>query len=998
MNECTEIQFVLTLDDDGDQIWCEAAHGARTFRDSCGSASQLAQMAADAFSTFKETGIPPETMRDLGTAVAAALLPNLVTSAVDATVMRNKASKVRLGLRLPDALNTIPWEIAHVDTFSHLLDRPNFLALSPCIHFLRLTSPPEQPSELALYNQDLTDRLVVLIVWADPQSGQYAHLTQARKEARDIEAILHASPECRRIETRVLANATPAMLEAALAEFQPDVLHFIGHAEPATSLAPAAIILKSDTGYARLHAGNLQPMLQFPRLKLVILNACDTIGLGAELSRQISASILCHQSPLREVSVRQFSRALYGALTCQDTLEQAVSGARTAIEGHGADWVAPVLFASSHSSSQTWMARGDAMQVLPFPHSGEFNGREADIQALHFETTAGRATRAVIFGISGIGKTMLASQYAHAARDKYPGGTFWVRAANEDSIKSSFSEIADLLHIPESLANREHEALRILQRGTQKTLFIYDNVTDSTPEAWLPVANICTVLATCRSAHLPSGFRPICLDALDEEGASALLQSRRSAITAQDSAAVLEITKIIGNLPLALTLAAHHVARLDIPFSQYLQILRAEPVKTLTRARTRFTSVTGHSGSLFDSIDIAIKSLGHKTRRMLLATGCFAEEPIPVDLLQQSSGEKSTDNALDQIAYLRDGALLKKTDQGYVALHELVRQYLRHSASSKTLKAATARAAKAITEALRQGIEAARWQYCFSLLPHAAEITNQCRKHKLWDEAVEMLIASAEVRQSMADYDSALRDLDGAEQLLDCMGETSSLRRADLLVQKGDNIREKNDSDEQVQNYFHEALRMAERSVPADSHELGRFFNACGAVASKECAIGWYQKGLSVLLGQEGSVLRTRASIHNNMGTTYEDLAMYEDALKCLNLALDVEEQKKNPRLQRIASMLDNKGRCLTATGNLNAALVCHNTALQMRCGSIGERHLHCAASHYYIAENQRLLGNTESALQHYSTSQDIYLKYLPPSDDRPKKVRGKIEELIHLK
>ena len=912
---------------------------------------------------------------------------------------RAKASKVRLGLRLPGALNTIPWEIAHVDTFSHFMDRPNFLALSPCINFLRLTAPPEQPSEHAHYYQDPTDRLLVLIVWADPQSGQYGHLTQAREEARDIEAILRNSPECRRIETRVLANATPAMLEAALAEFQPDVIHFIGHAEPATSFAPAAIILKSDTGYARLHAGNLQPMLRFPRLKLVILNACDTIGLGAELSRQISASILCHQSPLREVSVRQFSRALYGALTCQDTLEQAVSGARTAIEGHGADWVAPVLFASSLSAAQTWMARGDAMQVLPFPHSGEFKGREADIQALRIETDTGRATRAVICGISGIGKTMLASQYAHAARDKYPGGTFWIRAADEDIIKSSFSEIADLLHIPESLANREREALKFLEHGTQKTLFIYDNVTDSTPETWLPVATICTVLATCRSAHLPSGFRPICLDALDEEGASALLQSRRSAITAQDSEAVLEITKIIGNLPLALTLAAHHIARLDIPFSQYLQILRTEPVKTLTRARTRFTSVTGHSGSLFDSIDIAIKSLGHKTKRMLLAAGCFAEEPISVDLLQRSSGEKSTDDALDQIAYLRDGALLKKTDQGYVALHELVRQFLRHSASSKTLKAATARAAKAITAVLREGIEAEeRLQYCFSLLPHAAEITNQCRKYRMWDEAVEMLLTSAAIRQSMADYDSALRDLDGAEQLLDCMGETSSLRRADLLVQRGDNIREKNNSDEQVQNYFHEALRMAERSVPANSHELGRFFNACGAVASKESAIGWYQKGLSVLLGQERSVLRTRASIHNNMGTTYEDLAMYEDALMYLNLALAVEEQKQNPRLQRIASMLDNKGRCLTATGNLNAALDCHNTALQMRCGSIGERHLHCAASHYYIAENQRLLGNTESALQHYRTSQDIYLKYLDSLDYRPKKVREKIEDLIHPK
>jgi len=70
--------------------------------------------------------------------------------------------------------------------------------------------------------------------------------------------------------------------------------------------------------------------------------------------------------------------------------------------------------------------------VVPFPRNPDFVGRTDDLESLHAalrtrESVGIRPTG--LTGMGGIGKTQLAVEYVYRHRADYPGGIFWVNAA-----------------------------------------------------------------------------------------------------------------------------------------------------------------------------------------------------------------------------------------------------------------------------------------------------------------------------------------------------------------------------------------------------------------------------------------------------------------------------------------------------------------------------------------------------------------------------------------
>lgn len=86
-----------------------------------------------------------------------------------------------------------------------------------------------------------------------------------------------------------------------------------------------------------------------------------------------------------------------------------------------------------------------AFQV-PYPPNPLFRGRDAELQqladALLGEVGGAVAVLPAISGTGGIGKTQLASDFAHRHRAAFPGGVFWLSMEQPELIASQVAAAA----------------------------------------------------------------------------------------------------------------------------------------------------------------------------------------------------------------------------------------------------------------------------------------------------------------------------------------------------------------------------------------------------------------------------------------------------------------------------------------------------------------------------------------------------------------------------
>ena len=138
---------------------------------------------------------------------------------------------------------------------------------------------------------------------------------------------------------------------------------------------------------------------------------------------------------------------------------------------------------------------------VPYRRNPHFTGREDVLDLLMHQlsleapenlTTPRQPARTVLKGLGGIGKTQIAVEYAYRARnlDQYTY-TFWVNAASEEVLITSFVNIAEFL--PSfSAKNETDQSKRVeaikgwLERCPQSWLLIFDNADDVLVDDYLP--------------------------------------------------------------------------------------------------------------------------------------------------------------------------------------------------------------------------------------------------------------------------------------------------------------------------------------------------------------------------------------------------------------------------------------------------------------------------------------------------------------------------------
>jgi hypothetical protein len=337
---------------------------------------------------------------------------------------------------------------------------------------------------------------------------------------------------------------------------------------------------------------------------------------------------------------------------------------------------------------------------IPFPHP-VLVGREEDLQRLHEALQQGdTAIAPALTGQGGIGKTQLAVLYAHTYADAYPGGIFWLNAADPQTILPQLADYAtelDPSKLPPGGDQAEYVRQRALQwvgavRQRSDVLVILDNLEDETllrnelpglPNVRLPGLG-CRVLITSRRRALP-GCTDFPLDVLPPEATRMLLfrESGRRAESPVERAAADEIGVLLGGLPLAVRLAGALLKRSPRNLHEFASLLREHNAVRIVD--TRHAQRADYTKSLAAVLAESWNSLPKERpeqKQMLLTLSCLPPAqlirlallchlvevpPDPVEL---------SDPLVEVVTELHQRHLLERPTTEHLRLHPLIHEYI----------------------------------------------------------------------------------------------------------------------------------------------------------------------------------------------------------------------------------------------------------------------------------------------------------------------------------
>jgi tetratricopeptide (TPR) repeat protein/transcriptional regulator with XRE-family HTH domain len=327
-------------------------------------------------------------------------------------------------------------------------------------------------------------------------------------------------------------------------------------------------------------------------------------------------------------------------------------------------------------------AAAAAIRSLP-RDVASFTGRRQELEQLAKSaiTAGGVVSIHAIGGMAGVGKTAFAVHAAHRLADRFPGGQVFLRLHGHtpgqqpvdpaDALASLLLTVGvPPVQIPPGL--EERSALWRDRVAGKPLLIVLDDAASSEQvRPLLPGAGGNLVLVTSRR-HLSAldDATAVSLDTLPPDEAGALLArlAARAALSSGD-AAVMEIARLCGFLPLAIGMVArqlrHHPAW-----------TAAGRAAELASARDRLQLMETENLSVAAAFDLSYAVLNEDRQRLFRRLGLHPGADVDGYAAAALDGTGLT-AARRGLEDLYDQYLLTESAQGRYRLHDLIREHAR---------------------------------------------------------------------------------------------------------------------------------------------------------------------------------------------------------------------------------------------------------------------------------------------------------------------------------
>jgi hypothetical protein len=371
----------------------------------------------------------------------------------------------------------------------------------------------------------------------------------------------------------------------------------------------------------------------------------------------------------------------------------------------------------------------------------------------------------LVRGLGGVGKTLLAEEYALRFGAAYPGGVFWLRAyGSHQDRPASFEELAAehdrqvraiAARLGLLVADRNPDevqgavAAALHERG-ERCLWVVDDLPDGldapqVQELLAPDPVACTLL-TSRSRRYDRLAAAVDLDVLAPDDALALLTGHRPARTEQERADAVLLVAELGWHALAVEVAGAALrAQAGLgSFAEFRAALQDPSRDQLELAADLAGALPGgHQASIAATLRRSLRRLDPAGSDVLRLAAVLAAAPLPLTLiatvLQQADGlneEANRRQATRGVAQAENLSLASQTGlgsdpdtpgdsavEGGWVVHALVARTMwlsdPHPQRTKALRAA---AVAVLSQALEAIVDPSAHTSLRQVVPHAREL------------------------------------------------------------------------------------------------------------------------------------------------------------------------------------------------------------------------------------------------------------------------------------
>jgi NB-ARC domain len=267
-----------------------------------------------------------------------------------------------------------------------------------------------------------------------------------------------------------------------------------------------------------------------------------------------------------------------------------------------------------------------------------FIGRTDLVESLDHKLWAGRGTVAIrnsaettiaLRGLGGVGKTVLAQEYAWRNKERYYG-IWWIRAGLRETLADDLIALGKRLIPglddlePEDAAQRTLEHLAQM-RTPKPWLMVYDSVDDPVTIRRLTPVDNAHVLITTRRTDWDGDVDELPVDVFDRDTAVEFLMAQARH---DDRDAAGRLADALGRLPLALSHARAYCRSRGWGFDQYTAHL-SEVIDKAPKWAT-------YPASVFATFSLAIENAAHdcpKAEALMGLLAFWAPDQVPLWLI-----------------------------------------------------------------------------------------------------------------------------------------------------------------------------------------------------------------------------------------------------------------------------------------------------------------------------------------------------------------------------